>query len=413
MKRKSFWLILIISSSFLYNIHAQKSDADSRRQQWLFYLDKIAAPVMSNLANNQLREKMPVSVPSISDDPVNRKKVAYLEVFGRTISGIAPWLNSEGGSKEEIALRNQYRAWSLQAIDNATNPTAKDYVAWTAPIPQPLVDASYVALALIRSPWLWNNLNDRVKAQVVEALKQTRVTVPVYNNWVLFSGMIEAFFCQYDISYDPVRIDYCIREFMEHWYTGDGMFSDGVPFNINYYNSYVIQPYLNTIVEIMIRKTGHYKQYEAKLDTINKRYAELQERWINADGSYPPTGRSLVYRGAAFQHLADMALLKELPTSLSEGQVRAALTAVIKKTLDAPDTFSSEGWLNLGVYGSQPGLADEYNNTGSLYICTNIFLPLGLSASDSFWTCEDKPWTSVKIWSGQDVQNDHALELHR
>lgn len=412
MKRILFWLILIISSSFLHSLYAQNQNADSRRKEWLYYLDKIARPVMSNLANNQLYENMPVFIPSVSDDPVNRKAVAYLEIFGRTLSGIAPWLNSEGGLPEEVALRNQYREWSLQAIDNATNPAAKDYVAWTAPIPQPLVDASYVALALIRSPWLWNNLNSKVQVQVIEALKKTRATVPVYNNWVLFSGMIEAFFCKYDIPYDPVRIDYGIREFMEHWYIGDGMFSDGIPFNINYYNSYVIQPYLNTIMDISVQKTGRYKQYKSKLDTICKRYAELQERSINTDGSYPPTGRSIVYRGAAFQHLADMALLKRLPSSLSEGQVRAALTAVIKKTLDAPNTFSTDGWLNLGVYGEQPALADEYNNTGSLYICTNIFLPLGLSADDSFWTCEDKPWTSVKIWSGQDVQNDHALELH-
>lgn len=412
MKRISFWLILIISSSFLYSLYAQNQNADSRRKEWLYYLDRIAKPVMSNLANNRLHEKMPVFIPSVSDDPVNRKAVAYLEIFGRTLSGIAPWLNSEGGSPEEVALRKQYREWSLQAIDNATNPAAKDYVAWTAPIPQPLVDASYVALALIRSPWLWNNLNAKVQAQVIEALKKTRATVPVYNNWVLFSGMIEAFFCKYDIPYDPVRIDYGIREFMEHWYIGDGMFSDGIPFNINYYNSYVIQPYLNAIMDISIQKIGRYKQYKSKLDTICKRYAELQERSINTDGSYPPTGRSIVYRGAAFQHLADMAMLKRLPSSLSEGQVRAALTAVIRKTLDAPNTFSADGWLNLGVYGEQSGLADEYNNTGSLYICTNIFLPLGLSADDSFWTCEDKPWTSVKIWSGQDVQNDHALELH-
>lgn len=412
MKRLFFLLILVVGSVIIPDLSAQNNGAENRRLEWLNYLDKIAKPVMSNLANDRLREEMPVSVPSISDDPKNRKKVAYLEIFGRTLSGIAPWLNSEGGSQDEIALRNRYREWSLKAIDNATNPAAKDYVAWMAPIPQPLVDASYVALALIRAPWLWNHLDTKVQNQVVEALKKTRSTVPVYNNWILFSAMIEAFFCQYDIPYDSVRIEFGIREFMEHWYTGDGMFSDGNPFNINYYNSYVIQPYMNTIMYVMIQKTNRYKQYAGKLDTISKRYAQLQERCINADGSFPATGRSIVYRGAAFQHLADMALHKNLPVSLTEGQVRAALTAVIRKTLDAPNTFSTAGWLNLGVCGDQPGLADVYNNTGSLYICTNIFLPLGLSVNDSFWTCEDKAWTAVKIWSGQDVNGDHALEFN-
>ncbi|MCI1648045.1 MAG: DUF2264 domain-containing protein [Bacteroides sp.] len=404
-------LILVTFFSLSANLYAKNSVSEERREVWLSYLDQVARPVMSNLACNQLKEKMPVTVPMCSDDPVNRKKVAYLEAFGRTLSGIAPWLNSEGGSKEEVALRNQYREWALQAIDNATNPEAKDYVEWIAPISQPLVDASYVALALIRSPWLWNHLSDRVRSQLVKALQKTRSIIPVYNNWILFSAMVEAFFCKYDLPYDAVRIEYGVKEFMEHWYIGDGMFSDGKHFDIDYYNSYVIQPYLNTIIEIIDQKTGRYKSYEMKLDTVSKRYAQLQERWINADGSYPATGRSIVYRGAAFQHLADMTLRKRLPSSLSEGQVRCALMAVIKKTLDAPDTFSSDGWLNIGVCGNQPDLADGYNNRGSLYICTNIFLPLGLSADDSFWNCNDESWTSVKIWSGNNVFGDHALKF--
>ena len=412
MKQYKFMLILTILFSLSTHLYAKDPVSEGRREIWLSYLDKVARPVMSNLACNQLKERMPVIVPMCSDDPVNRKKVAYLEAFGRTLSGIAPWLNSEGGSKEEVALRNQYREWALQAIDNATNPEAKDYVEWIAPISQPLVDASYVALALIRAPWLWNHLSDRVRSQLVKALQKTRSIIPVYNNWILFSAMVEAFFCKYDLPYDAVRIEYGVKEFMEHWYVGDGMFSDGRPFNINYYNSYVIQPYLNAIIEIIDQKTGRYKSYEMKLDTVSKRYAQLQERWINADGSYPATGRSIVYRGAAFQHLADMTLRKRLPSSLSEGQVRCALMAVIKKTLDAPDTFSPDGWLNIGVCGNQPGLADGYNNRGSLYICTNIFLPLGLPADDSFWNCNGEPWTAAKIWSGKDMLGDHALELY-
>jgi hypothetical protein len=407
-KRLLIISLVIISTT---GIFGKNTDAENRRLLWLSYVDKLARPVMSNLANDQLKENMPVTVPAISDDPVRRKKVAYLEVFGRTFSGIAPWLNSEGGSNEEIALRNQYREWTLKALDNATNPAAKDYVLWDGGGGQPLVDASYVALALIRAPWIWNHLDEKVKRQVVDAFVLSRSNVPVYNNWLLFTGMIEAFFCQYDLPYDAVRIEYGVKEFMEHWYIGDGMFSDGKPFNINYYNSFVIQPYLNTIIRVVDSKSGRYKQYEQKLDTISKRYAQLQERMINADGSYPATGRSIVYRGAAFQHLADMALRKDLPSTLSEGQVRGALTAVIRKTLDAPGTFNDKGWLTIGLCGNQPGLADLYNNSGSVYICTNIFLPLGLPASDSFWTCEDAPWTAVKIWSGQNVQGDHALEL--
>ncbi|MEP7278940.1 MAG: DUF2264 domain-containing protein [Bacteroidota bacterium] len=59
---------------------------------------------------------------------------------------------------------------------------------------QPLVDASF--LALIRCPWLWKPLDNSVRAQLVTAFKQIRDITPG-KNWILFSGMIDAFFCKY------------------------------------------------------------------------------------------------------------------------------------------------------------------------------------------------------------------------
>jgi len=85
------------------------------------------------------------------------------------------------------------------------------------------------------------------------------------------------------------------------------------------------------------------------------------------------------------------------------------VTAVIKKTLDAPGTFTDEGWLNIGLSGHQPGLADFYITTGSLYLCTAIFLLLALPVDDPFWTDPDLPWTAAKIWNGLDAEANHSL----
>lgn len=400
---------LFCSCFILLTVVAQPNGAD--RQLWLQYMDKIARPVLKNLAENRLKESMPVVLSSKIDNAESRKAVSYLEAFGRTMSGIAPWLNLEGGTKSEQALRNQYRQWALKAIANAVDPRAKDYLRWNGG--QPLVDASFFAFALVRCPWLWQHLDTTAKQQVITALKETRLTVPVYTNWILFSGMIETFFCQYDYDYDPVRIEFAVREFANHWYVGDGMFSDGMNFNMDYYNSIVIHPYLATIVEVINNKKKTYQWFAPTLDKINKRYAEIQERNINTDGSYPITGRSITYRGGVFHHLADMALRKKLPESLPPSQVRAGLTAVIKKTLDAPTTFTKEGWLNIGVYGTQPDLGEFYITTGSLYLCSAIFLPLGLPESDEFWSAPALPWTAVKVWSGQNMPADHAVEIRR
>ncbi len=381
------------------------------RQLWLSYMDKLARPVLSSIATEKLKEKMPVVLSKRIDNADSRLKVSYLEAFGRTLSGIAPWLNLEGGSKEEVSLRNQYREWAVKGLTNAVNPNAKDYLKWDGG--QPLVDASFVAFALVRCPWLWQHLDSTVKQQVITVFKTTRSTVPVYSNWILFSGMIEAFFCKYGLDYDPVRIEYAVREFAEHWYVGDGLFSDGMQFHFDYYNSIVIHPYLAAIVEVVKNKNRWYQSFAMKLDSINKRYAEILERLINTDGSYPITGRSIVYRGGVFHHLAAMALRKSLPQSLKPAQVRSALTAVMRKTFEAASTFTNDGWLNIGLYGSQPDLADVYITTGSLYICANIFVPLGLPETDEFWSAPAEPWTSVKVWSGQNVPADHALDIKR
>lgn len=403
-------LFAVIGCFFFLFASAQNKEND--RKLWLNYLDKIAKPVLFNLANDQLKEKMPVELSKRIDNKENRLQYSYLEAFGRTISGIAPWLDLDGGNAEEIKLRNQYRQWTLKAIKNAVKPSSKDYLKWTGG--QPLVDASFFAFALVRSPWLWNHLDTTTQHQIVNALKQSRSTVPVYSNWILFSAMIETFFCKYGLDYDPVRIEYAVREFAQHWYVGDGTFSDGMQYHDDYYNSYVIQPYLATIVSIVNEKNKTYSWFTDRLDKINKRYAEIQERAINTDGTFSVTGRSITYRTGAFHHLADMAWRKQLPSSLPPAQVRTALTAVIKKVFDAPNTFTKDGWLNLGLYGYQPDLADFYINTGSEYLCTEIFLPLGLPETDEFWSSPSMPWTSVKVWSGQNtVTADHALDLRQ
>jgi hypothetical protein len=407
--RKATICLLLIYACISASAQNKPVNGLADRKLWLDYMDKIARPVLSNLADDKLKQNMPVMLSENIDNKETRSKVAYLEAFGRTLSGIAPWLQLEGGNPAEVKLRGQYRQWTLKAIANAVNPQAKDYLEWKGG--QPLVDASFMALGLVRAPWLWEHLGDQAKKNVVEVMKTTRATVPVYSNWILFSGMIETFFCKYDLGDDPLRTEYGIREFTEHWYVGDGMYSDGMNFHLDYYNSIVIQPYLSTILQVQIEKKDKYKAQAEKAIKIEQRYAQILERLINADGSYPATGRSIVYRGGVFHHLANVALNKQLPASLPPAQVRCALTAMIKKTLESPSTFTKDGWLNIGLYGKQPGLADSYITTGSLYLCADAFLPLGLPETDEFWSAPPLPWTAVKIWSGQDVPADHALDL--
>ena len=139
------------------------------------------------------------------------------------------------------------------------------------------------------------------------------------------------------------------------------------------------------------------------------RYAAIQERLINPDGTFPIIGRSIAYRAGAFQHLANMALVGQLPEGVSPAQVRSALTAVIRKTTERPDTFDARGWLQIGMYGHQPALGERYISTGSLYLCAEVLLPMGLPATHEFWAAPSADWTSRKVWSGADIPADHAI----
>ena len=66
-------------------------------------------------------------------------------------------------------------------------------------------------------------------------------------------------------------------------------------------------------------------------------------------------------------------------------------------------------WLRIGLRGHQPSLAEPYISTGSLYLCSTAFLPLGLPPNDPFWSDTPVPWTAQQILAGKPLPPDHAI----
>jgi hypothetical protein len=89
-------------------------------------------------------------------------------------------------------------------------------------------------------------------------------------------------------------------------------------------------------------------------------------------------------------------------------QARGALTPVITRTLDAPETFDADGWLRIGFCGHQPGVGETYISTGSLYLCSVAFPAARAAASDSLLGDAAFPFTQQRAWSGQAFPIDHA-----
>lgn len=387
-------------------VHGQEvlPDGKAQRVYYVQTLIRIADPVLDALGKNELKKRMPLEAKY----PDTRRDFMHLEAFGRLLAGMAPWLELGADDTEEGKLRKKYIDLVLLCIHNATDPTSPDFMNFTEG-KQPLVDAAFLAQALLRAPQqLWTKLGAQTQENVINALRSTRTITPGYNNWLLFSAIVEAALQQFDHSGDEMRIDYALRQMLS-WYKGDSVYGDGPDFHWDYYNSFVIQPMLIEILQVM---KDHKLDPANNYDVVVKRasrYAAVQERLISPEGTYPVLGRSIAYRFGAFQALSKAALMKALPANVTPQQVRFGLYTVIKKQIEAPDTFDENGWLRIGFYGHQPELAENYICTGSLYLCSQAFLVLGLPASDTFWTGENVDWTSRKMYKGGAVPIDKAL----
>ena len=374
-----------------------------QRRYWVETLVKIIDPVLTALAKKQFKKTMPVE--QVTGD---RDSVTYLEALARTLVGSATWLELDLKEGAENQLRLKYADLARKAIDAATDPMSPDFMNFSEG-GQPIVDAAFLSHAILRAPTeLWEKLEQPVKINLINALKETRKNrKPVFSNWLLFSAMIEAALYRMGEDFDHMRVDYAIRQF-EQWYCGDGVYSDGPEFRFDYYNSFVIEPML---LDILLQLGDFYKEWDALKQPVlerTQRYAEVLERFISPEGTYPPIGRSITYRFGAFQTLAQVALMHKLPKSILPAQVRCALTAVIEKTMKF-NNFDENGWLKIGICGSQPGLGEIYISTGSLYLCTAGLLPLGLPPEDEFWSGKDELFTSQKIWAGENVGLDHSI----
>lgn len=377
----------------------------STRREWLDALLTICTPVYEALSRGELKARLPL------DFHADRAEFAPLEAFGRSLMGLAPWLEVDASTldPEEAALQQHWHTLALQCIDKATDPASPDFMLFNRD-GQPLVDAAFLSHALLRAPKaLAASLGEPVRKHLADALRSSRAIYSYNCNWLFFTAMVEAGLHVLGEEYDIMRLMNALRSFQE-WYVGDGLYGDGPMFHFDYYNSFVIHPMYVDLVNTFADLNPEIKRMQDGVNARAARYASILERLIGPEGSYPVVGRSICYRFGAFHMLAQAALEHRLEAHLTPASVRCGLTAVIRRVMSAPDMFDNSGFLQPGVYGLQPELAEGYINIGSLYLCSTVFLPLGLTPDDPFWACADEPWSGKKVWSGGHITIDHAID---
>lgn len=381
--------------------------ARDEREFWWKLLYKIADPVTSNLANGTFKKNMLVEKsPSFDSRSVH---VTYLEAVGRTYAGIAPWLALPDDDTKEGTSRKKMRNDALQGLTKCFDPASPDRLNFKTDY-QPIVDAAYLAHAFLRAPKaLWEPLDTITKDRIITAFKSLRNRKPFSSNWLLFGSMAEAFMLSVGQEPDLERLNKGIKK-LNDWYKGDGYYGDGPNLAFDYYNSFVIHPMMVDTLKVLVEHgMATQKEYDLALSRM-ERYAVGQERMISPEGTFPPIGRSITYRTGALQALSQIALMEKLPKEIKPAQVRAALTLVKKNMYEVPGTFDQNGWLQLGFVGHDPDIADYYTSTGSLYMATLSFLPLGLPATNEFWSAPAEDWTARKAWGGKKFAKDYHVD---
>jgi hypothetical protein len=357
---------------------------------WNDILLKLVEPVLVGFANKNIKDLFKSEFsPFLHNTDKFYENIVYIELFCRTILGVAP-----------ILEHNEYLLeLTLKSFDNCFS----GYINWYCG-EQLLVEIANLSLGFLRCPILWDRLKN--KKNILSIIKKTSIQFkPHPNNWILFKCIIDIFLYKNNEINDIRNVKQYLKYFEKDFYIGDGWYKDGKIFHMDYYNSYVIHPFLAEI----------YKELKdpIMLETINtrlKRQSEFLERLISADGTFPLFGRSMVYRTAIFHALVYACYNNILPDSLTYSQVRCSLTEVIKKMFNNENNFDEHGFLQIGFMSHQPELADSYSNKGSLYFALLVFMPLGLKDDHQFWTEEEKEWTQVKAWNGNRIIKDQNMK---
>jgi hypothetical protein len=301
-------------------------------------------------------------------DKLTFDTIPDLECFARMFAGMSPWLALDNENDIKLKILSKFDVLVYKDIFGEK---------------QAIAECAYICYGfLLTKNIIWKQLSYETQLQFINILHKVRNLIKRWHkryNWYLFYGMIEAFLktatgkCDCNFVMDMI-------ETVESWYCGDGFYKDGERgFTMDYYNSYVIHPFYIEILKVF------------KPDIVSEkfdrcvRYSEFLERIIGPDGTFPPLGRSIVYRFGAFHALAYCIYNQKISSQHTYSQLQRALTKVLNRII-TDLVFDSNGMLQLGFTGNQPCIADDYSSWGSCYLTTLGFLPLGLDKGHNFWS---------------------------
>jgi hypothetical protein len=304
-----------------------------------------------------------------------------LEGFARTFLLAAFRLAGAGGQD-----RHGLADWYAAGLATGTDPASPQRWPRLDEIDQAKVEAASIVIALHETrPWIWDRLDDAVRAQLLDWLAAFAGAWVPDNNWVWFRAVAAAFAQSVGGTQGQGDIEHAIAR-TESWYAGDGWYTDGGTRNFDHYNGWAMHLYPLWYCRIAgdLAGPGLAQRYQSRL----RRYLADAACLVGGDGAPLFQGRSLTYRFAALAPFWAGALFDATP--LAPGLTRRIASGMLRYFLSA-GCLRPDGTLSIGWHGEFRPVRQSYSGPGSPYWAAKGFAGLLLPADDPVWQSAEEP----------------------
>jgi hypothetical protein len=304
-----------------------------------------------------------------------------LEGFARTFLLAAFRLAGAGGRDP-----HDLAGWYADGLATGTDPASPQRWPRLDEIGQAKVEAASIVIALHETrPWIWDRLDDSVRARILAWLAAFAGARVPDNNWVWFRAVAAAFSRSAGGTWDQRDIEHAVTR-TEGWYAGDGWYTDGGARNFDHYNGWAMHLYPLWYCRIAgdLAEPGLAGRYQSRL----RRYLADAAHLVGADGAPLFQGRSLTYRFAALAPFWAGALFDATP--LEPGLTRRVASGMLRYFLSA-GCLRADGTLPLGWHGEFLPVRQPYSGPGSPYWAAKGFAGLLLGEGDPVWRSAERP----------------------
>lgn len=272
----------------------------------------------------------------------------------------------------------------INAIIRGTDPSNEGY--WGNPEPNDQIGVSF-ALGIYACPErFWSPLTDKQKSNLIAFFKKQSFNETYHNNHYFFHLFATALIEKYGNGIDSNRAHHSrMIERLLGWYRGDGWFIDGNNRGFDYYNLWGFQLFNQMIYKYdLVWKD----QFGERIQAIASRFLEIAPYLYSREEGHIPWGRSLTYRFASNAAIG-WAIINNNNT-ISPGMARRILSGDLKYFWER-GCKGENGLLNIGYWGSNLSVAENYIVPGDPYFALHGLCCLLLPANHPFWSTKEEP----------------------